>query len=1342
MNAITMKLENRQLPVQSSKDKSRVPIIAKKCKNTRKKSILLNTDKDALLNNHGLGCKSSDPANPNDTKSNSSPELNSSKKVRSKKVVPKPNDKMPPKSEKMQERLEQFLSADVREKVSSILNEVKALSDVEKLFLYLQLPTGASLEIDPFKPKTQNPLGKKADEEGFVAVNWIQSHFEEDPDVSLPKQEVYNEYQAFCQMSGTDSLCAADFGKVMKQIFPSVKPRRLGTRGNSRYCYSGLRKKLNLKSPTLPDMHAETENSESQEEAGMDETTSASCHIIFQWAEKLFSRKFTSLKSLASYLLEYMYVDNRSVAAFTVLLEGSPELLEKGFANSEGGMKKSDAQMHLQRKIQEKELIKEQKKKLQEQRSNLSISNKAKVPSSKKKILKSKKNKLSSSIDLTDFSLDKESNSLPTKSSEGSSEEILLQDNSSFEIKEEEFEMESISLIPNNKSPTKLDAFSDQLSADKNSHPSPGSSNDIEDNVKKKSTFLISPRKTPVCVAQSLPGIIILPQLTDISKQAASPPKYKRIQPKPVKVDNYSAVMRARAGSVGSCSVNKPKSKLNDGRRSSHAWLQSANSPESNEDNVSKNVTSNIKIVSLKSPPSKNNSRRNSFVVPKDIATEKQSLILENNDPKTNLNGAEIASSLSHVNLSTSNISELILKSGLAGDSLDSSLPSEDNRSLKRHLSENSGSVAAKRAHLDINKSVDLIKTFLSNSNDTYQTNNLTCLSVQETPIQPKAVASEEEVSVHDIEGDALIDYFRGVTANSSTNSLPLLKEKNESEQRQLTCNNNKVKQLSQLRMLLEQNLPKRGSNVSSASLKDVPASSAPSTIIQNNTLSQTIGTSAITGKGLLSNEIHVLNNQLDLNNLCSSDLVSTVINDKLNSNNSQVNSIDRLFSFDLSPESNANINNTNELADPTIFLNSTKHESQKGEINLNTGLSDLKQSLDTNNLSSAFEYVSHQVLNSSSGRVNTYTQVPSVPQSPNTRRRAFNFMPISPRHTPVPDTLNNNAPNISSPVPNQYPRNMMSIAVGPSQPPSNAGSPFISPRSTPVSMCRSRHSSGQSTYSTSRHTPFQNFDSGVSSVSSSPFISPQPTPVPVSRLRHNSSHSSNKTVTFCSVNNPQIMHSQSMNNMGQLRSRHSSGPGGPYQTGNLCLSRSAPLSPLVNEQCPPSNFVFPSVSEVRSRHNSGSNATTPLSPVSEQASSSSSCTSNLPDLSSVTEAASLLSHSLLNDSAGDLLINGNQSNFKQVRQRHASSSVIYTKPYLAVKDTYSPEIQNLLKNSENSGDGLPHSLFNRSQSVPLHQMIQTLDNNYCLLPQPVEDPVPRSHPTTPVTNQMFSFPF
>ena len=47
-------------------------------------------------------------------------------------------------------------------------------------------------------------------------------------------------------------LSTADFGKVMKQVYPRVRPRRLGTRGNSRYCYAGMRKRIKLDPPILP----------------------------------------------------------------------------------------------------------------------------------------------------------------------------------------------------------------------------------------------------------------------------------------------------------------------------------------------------------------------------------------------------------------------------------------------------------------------------------------------------------------------------------------------------------------------------------------------------------------------------------------------------------------------------------------------------------------------------------------------------------------------------------------------------------------------------------------------------------------------------------------------------------------------------------------------------------------------------------------------------------------------------------------------------------------------------------------------------------------------------------
>lgn len=102
--------------------------------------------------------------------------------------------------------------------------------------------------------KSFDLFAKKPDQETTQTYTWILSHLEIDPNVSLPKQEVYDEYRAFCQANRFEPLCVADFGKAMKHAFPCIKPRRLGQRGNSRYCYSGLRKKYKIQPPNLPDI--------------------------------------------------------------------------------------------------------------------------------------------------------------------------------------------------------------------------------------------------------------------------------------------------------------------------------------------------------------------------------------------------------------------------------------------------------------------------------------------------------------------------------------------------------------------------------------------------------------------------------------------------------------------------------------------------------------------------------------------------------------------------------------------------------------------------------------------------------------------------------------------------------------------------------------------------------------------------------------------------------------------------------------------------------------------------------------------------------------------------------
>ena len=72
----------------------------------------------------------------------------------------------------------------------------------------------------------------------------------------MPKSEVYEDYRIYCESHQQKSLSAADFGKTLKVVYPLVKPRRLGQRGQSRYmyCYSGIKKKFMVETPKGPNL--------------------------------------------------------------------------------------------------------------------------------------------------------------------------------------------------------------------------------------------------------------------------------------------------------------------------------------------------------------------------------------------------------------------------------------------------------------------------------------------------------------------------------------------------------------------------------------------------------------------------------------------------------------------------------------------------------------------------------------------------------------------------------------------------------------------------------------------------------------------------------------------------------------------------------------------------------------------------------------------------------------------------------------------------------------------------------------------------------------------------------
>jgi RFX DNA-binding domain len=106
---------------------------------------------------------------------------------------------------------------------------------------------------------------------------------------------------AYCTRCDIKPLSTADFGKVMKQVFPGIRPRRLGTRGNSRYCYAAMRKATKLDAPKLPELatkkYAEISNAV---------VTSDECawKTIKNWAETLLGGAFDTMSELADHITD------------------------------------------------------------------------------------------------------------------------------------------------------------------------------------------------------------------------------------------------------------------------------------------------------------------------------------------------------------------------------------------------------------------------------------------------------------------------------------------------------------------------------------------------------------------------------------------------------------------------------------------------------------------------------------------------------------------------------------------------------------------------------------------------------------------------------------------------------------------------------------------------------------------------------------------------------------------------------------------------------------------------------------------------------------------------------
>lgn len=72
-------------------------------------------------------------------------------------------------------------------------------------------------------------------------ATWLLDNYETAEGVSLPRSTLYCHYLLHCQEEKLEPVNAASFGKLIRSVFMGLRTRRLGTRGNSKYHYYGLR---------------------------------------------------------------------------------------------------------------------------------------------------------------------------------------------------------------------------------------------------------------------------------------------------------------------------------------------------------------------------------------------------------------------------------------------------------------------------------------------------------------------------------------------------------------------------------------------------------------------------------------------------------------------------------------------------------------------------------------------------------------------------------------------------------------------------------------------------------------------------------------------------------------------------------------------------------------------------------------------------------------------------------------------------------------------------------------------------------------------------------------------
>ncbi|TFK75901.1 hypothetical protein BDN72DRAFT_355892 [Pluteus cervinus] len=93
---------------------------------------------------------------------------------------------------------------------------------------------------------------------------WLTANYATYPDGNVPRQGLYFSYRRVCEQYGIPHINTATLGKAIRLCFPTIKTRRLGVRGNSKYHYCGIRPATSAEAEWLQEYIQKSNNNAAQ----------------------------------------------------------------------------------------------------------------------------------------------------------------------------------------------------------------------------------------------------------------------------------------------------------------------------------------------------------------------------------------------------------------------------------------------------------------------------------------------------------------------------------------------------------------------------------------------------------------------------------------------------------------------------------------------------------------------------------------------------------------------------------------------------------------------------------------------------------------------------------------------------------------------------------------------------------------------------------------------------------------------------------------------------------------------------------------------------------------------